>query len=49
MELEFEWDEKKNAANVRTRGIDFRDAARAFECPMIKTIDTRRGALVWTL
>ena len=27
----FEWDVEKNAANIRKHGIDFRDAAAAFE------------------
>ena len=27
----FEWDEEKNAANVKKHGIDFEDAIRVFE------------------
>lgn len=27
----FEWDEEKNAANVRKHGIDFEEAAHVFE------------------
>jgi len=29
--LLFEWDEEKNAANVRKHGIDFEEAAHVFE------------------
>ena len=29
--LLFEWDEEKNAANVKKHGIDFEDAIRVFE------------------
>ena len=27
----FEWDEEKNAANIKKHGIDFEDAIRVFE------------------
>jgi len=27
-ELSFEWDEEKNAANIRNHGVDFLDAAK---------------------
>jgi uncharacterized DUF497 family protein len=30
-ELSFEWDEEKNAANIKNHGIDFLDAALIFE------------------
>jgi len=29
--LLFEWDEEKNAANIKKHGIDFEDAIRVFE------------------
>ena len=30
-QLLFEWDEEKNAANIKKHGIDFEDAIRVFE------------------
>jgi uncharacterized protein len=41
-ELSFEWDEEKNAANIRNHGIDFLEAALIFENPTIEAIDDRR-------
>jgi uncharacterized DUF497 family protein len=41
MELSFEWDEQKNAANIDNHGIDFRDAALIFENPTLENIDDR--------
>jgi uncharacterized DUF497 family protein len=40
-ELTFEWDEDKNAANIKSHGIDFLDAALIFENPTIEAIDDR--------
>ncbi|MGA9391639.1 MAG: BrnT family toxin [Candidatus Sulfotelmatobacter sp.] len=40
-ELSFEWDEEKNAANIRSHGIDFLDAALIFENPTIEAIEDR--------
>jgi hypothetical protein len=40
-ELSFEWDEEKNAANIRNHGIDFLDAALMFENPTIEAVDDR--------
>jgi uncharacterized DUF497 family protein len=40
-ELSFEWDEEKNAANIKNHGIDFLDAALIFENPTIEAIDER--------
>jgi uncharacterized DUF497 family protein len=40
-ELSFEWDEEKNAANIKNHGIDFLDAASIFENPTIEAIDDR--------
>jgi hypothetical protein len=40
-ELSFEWDEDKNAANIKNHGIDFLDAASIFENPTIEAIDDR--------
>ena len=40
-ELSFEWDEEKNAANIKNHGIDFLDAALIFEKPTLEAIDDR--------
>lgn len=40
-ELSFEWDEEKNAANIKNHGIDFLDAALIFENPTIEVSDDR--------
>jgi uncharacterized protein len=40
-ELIFEWDKKKNTANVRDHGIDFLDATLIFENPTIEAVDDR--------
>ena len=40
-ELSFEWDEEKNAANIKNHGIDFFDAALIFENPALEAIDER--------
>lgn len=37
-----EWDAAKNAANVAKHGINFGDAARIFEGPVLEQIDIRR-------
>lgn len=37
----FEWDARKNEANRRKHGIDFRDAARIFGGPIIEGPDER--------
>jgi uncharacterized protein len=41
MELEFEWDEFKRAANLRKHGVDFLDAALIFEGATVEDIDDR--------
>lgn len=38
----FEWDAAKNAANIAKHRIDFNDAARIFEGPVLEQIDNRR-------
>jgi uncharacterized DUF497 family protein len=40
-ELIFEWDKRKNAANIRNHGIDFLDATLIFENPTIEAVDNR--------
>lgn len=39
--MRFEWDEAKNAANIRKHGIDFKDAVDIFSHPMLTAIDGR--------
>lgn len=44
MEVEFEWDESKNALNLAKHGIDFRDAIYLFlDDSRIERLDTRHG------
>ena len=38
----FEWDAAKNAANIAKHRIDFGDAVRIFEGPVLEQIDIRR-------
>ncbi|MFZ0798473.1 MAG: BrnT family toxin [Terriglobales bacterium] len=40
-ELSCEWDEGKNAANIKNHGIDFLDAALIFENPTLEAVDDR--------
>ena len=40
--MRFEWDEDKNDANIEKHGLDFEDAWKAFEGPMLVALDTRR-------
>jgi hypothetical protein len=39
--LHFEWDENKNAENIRKHGLDFNDARLLFDAPMLVDIDNR--------
>ncbi len=39
--MKFDWDEKKNKANIRKHGFDFVDAAEVFELPMLTGVDRR--------
>ena len=38
----FEWDPGKDAANAAKHGIDFEDACRIFEGPVLERVDDRR-------
>ena len=38
--MEYEWDEKKNRANIKKHGFDFADAWEIFEAAMIVNPDT---------
>ena len=40
--MTFVWDEKKNRANIRKHGIDFRDVIDLFNHPMLVQLDTRQ-------
>jgi len=40
--MAFEWDAAKNTANLAKHGIDFRDAVRIFEGPVLEKTDRRR-------
>jgi uncharacterized DUF497 family protein len=40
--MAFEWDAAKNSANIAKHGIDFDDAIRLFEGPVLESIDGRR-------
>lgn len=37
--MAFEWDSNKNAANMAKHGIDFEDAIRIFEGPVLESAD----------
>ncbi len=39
--MAFEWDAHKNAVNLAKHGIDFADAARMFEGPVLERLDDR--------
>ena len=38
---EFEWDENKRNANLKKHGIDFADAVRMFNGPVVEWLDER--------
>ncbi|MFZ0890154.1 MAG: BrnT family toxin [Candidatus Binataceae bacterium] len=40
--MAFEWDAAKNAASIAKHGIDFEDAIRIFEGPVLERADQRR-------
>ena len=37
----FEWNDRKNAANLSKHAIDFRDVRRAFDAPLVRSPDRR--------
>ena len=37
----FEWDEYKNAENIRRRDLDFADARQVFQRPVLRMLDDR--------
>ena len=40
--MHFSWDETKRKANIAKHGLDFADAARVFESPMVLFEDDRQ-------
>lgn len=40
--MNFEWDEQKNQANIKKHGLDFGDAYKMFDHPMIINLDKRK-------
>jgi len=41
MRMSFEWDEKKNQHNIEKHGIQFEDAQKIFDGPVLTQIDNR--------
>ena len=39
--MEFEWDENKRESNLSKHGIDFVDAAKIFNRPVLERLDNR--------
>jgi len=39
--MKFEWDKQKNKANIEKHGLNFSDAHKVFEFPMLVRIDDR--------
>ena len=40
--MKFEWDKRKNQANIEKHGLGFADAHKVFESPMLVKIDDRK-------
>ncbi len=40
--MRFEWDEQKRRSNILKHGIDFRDAWKVFNFPMLVALDARQ-------
>lgn len=39
--MQYEWDEKKRKLNLQKHGLDFRDAWKVFEAPILYALDER--------
>ena len=39
--MNFEWDEQKNAINIRKHGFDFAEAGEIYDSPLLTAPDTR--------
>ena len=42
--MRFEWDKRKELANIKKHGISFTEAARIFQLPVLTYFDTRCDA-----
>jgi len=40
--MNYEWDERKRAANIKERDVDFAHAAQIFGNPVLTRIDDRK-------
>ena len=40
--MDFEWDERKRQSNIERHGLDFVEAERMFEGPLLSALDTRQ-------
>jgi uncharacterized DUF497 family protein len=40
--MRFEWDEQKNQENVRKHNLDFADARKVFQRPVLRRLDDRK-------
>lgn len=40
--MRLEWDEHKNADNIRRRSLDFADARQIFQRPVLRMLDDRK-------
>jgi uncharacterized DUF497 family protein len=40
--MKFAWDKRKNLVNVEKHGLDFADAQRIFEYPLLVNLDNRQ-------
>lgn len=40
--MRFEWNEQKNQKNIRERNLDFADARKVFQRPMLRRLDARK-------
>jgi uncharacterized DUF497 family protein len=41
--MEFEWDEAKRRTNYDKHGLDFRDAEKIFQGPLVTILDSRQN------
>jgi len=41
--MKFEWDENKRRTNIQKHGLDFRDAWKVFNFPMLIALDDREA------
>lgn len=40
--MKFEWDEAKRRSNYKKHGLDFRDAEKVFQTPVVTAVDSRQ-------